>query len=279
MASNVAVDAGASRRAHQVSGPFDGILFDLDGVVYNGEEAIPGAAETVAWVRARDLPHLFLTNTTSRPRAAIVDKLRCFGIGANAERIWTPPAAAVEWLQHNNAEPVAVFVPAATRSEFAALALTPDGAESGASSVVIGDLGEAWDFRTLNRAFRLLHANIEAKLIALGMTRYWSSPTGVALDVAPFVKALEHAADREAVVLGKPSTEFFHAAAAKLALAPERLLMVGDDVRADVGGAQAAGLRGALVRTGKFRPEDLEGEVQPDLVLDSIASLPSHWPA
>ncbi len=53
--------------------------------------------------------------------------------------------------------------------------------------------------------------------------------------------------------------------------------MIGDDVVGDVGGAQAAGLKGALVKTGKFRPADLEGEVKPHAVLDSIADLPRWW--
>ena len=79
------------------------------------------------------------------------------------------------------------------------------------------------------------------------------------------------------MVLGKPAPEFFAAAAARLGVGPAALLMVGDDVVTDVGGAQGAGLKGALVRTGKFRPVDLEGEVVPDAVLGSIADLPRWW--
>jgi ribonucleotide monophosphatase NagD (HAD superfamily) len=109
------------------------------------------------------------------------------------------------------------------------------------------------------------------------MTRYWMAADGISLDVAPFVAALEHATGRKALVFGKPAERFFLAAAAELRAAPDEVLMVGDDVHADVGGAQAAGLRGALVRTGKFRPSDLEGEVRPDVVFDSVADLPRWW--
>lgn len=248
-----------------------GILFDLDGVIYDADEAIPGAAETLAWVREREIPHLFVTNTTSKPRAELARKLEGFGIRATEEDIWTPAAAASAWLAERGGVPVALFVPDATREEFRGLELCPEDAESGAAAVVIGDLGERWGFQNLNRAFRLLHSNPDAVLIALGMTRYWRAPDGISLDVAPFVVALEHAADREAVVLGKPAEPFFEAAAAKLGLAPADILMIGDDIRGDVGGAQAAGLKGALVRTGKFREADLEGDVRPDVVLDSVA--------
>jgi phospholysine phosphohistidine inorganic pyrophosphate phosphatase len=95
------------------------------------------------------------------------------------------------------------------------------------------------------------------------------------LDVAPFVAALEHASGKQAMVFGKPAAPFFHGAAEKLGIAPRDILMIGDDLEVDVGGAQRAGLMGALVKTGKFRASDLERGVTPDALLDSIASLPA----
>jgi ribonucleotide monophosphatase NagD (HAD superfamily) len=112
------------------------------------------------------------------------------------------------------------------------------------------------------------------RLVALGMTRYWHAPGGLQLDTAPFVAALAHASGVEPVVLGKPAPEFFAAALAQLGVAASAAMMIGDDIRADIGGAQAAGLAGILVRTGKFRPADLRGSIVPDLVIGSIAELP-----
>jgi ribonucleotide monophosphatase NagD (HAD superfamily) len=91
--------------------------------------------------------------------------------------------------------------------------------------------------RTLNRAFRLLYHNPGAKLIALGTTCYWLASDGIALDVAPFIAALEHATARQPIVFGKPAERFFPAAAERLGLAPAEVLMVGGDIEADVGGA------------------------------------------
>jgi phospholysine phosphohistidine inorganic pyrophosphate phosphatase len=254
-----------------------GALIDLDGVLYRGGRALPGGADTVAWLAARGIPHLFLTNTTSRPRAALVEKLAGLGVETRAERIHTPPVAAVRWLQHHAPGPAALFVPDATAGEFAGLPRLPEDAESGAASVVLGDLGEGWDFRRLNRAFRLLMDDPRPLLVALGMTRYWRAPDGLRLDVAPFVAALQHATGAVPVVLGKPARAFFEAALEALGCEAGETVMVGDDVVGDVGGAQRAGIRGVLVRTGKFRPADLEGEVRPDAVLDSIADLPDWW--
>jgi len=254
-----------------------GALLDLDGVLYDADTAVAGAADAVSWLRERRVPLLFVTNTTSRPRPALVEKLAGFGIAATEPELWTAPVAAADWLRARAPSAVALFVREAVRAEFDGLPLLPDDAEAGASHVVVGDLLEGWDWATLNRAFRLLHADLAAALVALGMTRYWKGASGIQLDAGPFVALLRFATGREPVVLGKPAAPFFRAAAARLGLAPRDVLMVGDDIAADVGGAQAAGLRGALVRTGKFRDADLAGAVRPDAVLASIADLPAWW--
>jgi HAD superfamily hydrolase (TIGR01458 family) len=251
------------------------LLFDMDGVVYNDKLIIDGAVDALQWVRCKKIPHLFVTNTSSRARSTLAEKLIAFGIPAATDDILSPPVAAADWLRAHAAGAVALFVPEKARAEFAGLDVLPAEAETGARYVVIGDLAEAWDFRTINRAFRLLHSTPDSTLIALGMTRYWQTQDGLQLDVAPFVAALEHAAGKQALVLGKPAAPFFMAAAQKLGVPSENILMIGDDVEVDVGGAQRAGLMGALVKTGKFRPSDLERGVTPDLVLDSIASLPA----
>ena len=253
------------------------LLFDLDGVLYNAGQEIPGAADTLTWVRSNRIPYLFVTNTTSRSRAALAQKLTEFGFSASPEEVLTPAVAAAEWLRTEGAAKVALFIRPSTQAEFAGLDCLPDNAERGADWVVIGDLGEHWDYPTLNRAFRLLHDNPEAQLMALGMTRYWMAHDGISLDVAPFVVALEHASGRKALVFGKPAANFFQAAAERLRLPPEEILMIGDDIVTDVAGAMDAGLKGALVRTGKFRESDLDGSIKPDFVLDSVADLPRYF--
>ena len=250
----------------------------MDGVIYNENAPIPGAIEAVGWAVSQGIPHLFVTNTTSKGRKALVAKLQGMGIETGPSRILTPCVAASEWLRTQPSGAVALFVRSAAREEFRDLPLLTEGAETGAAYVVIGDLGHQWDFKTLNRAFRLLHYEPDARLIALGMTRYWQTAEGVSLDVAPFVAALEHATGRRPQIFGKPAEALFSAAAHQLGLARNEIVMIGDDINADIGGAQAAGLRGALVQTGKFRAADLDGPVKPDVVLASVAKLPEWWP-
>jgi HAD superfamily hydrolase (TIGR01458 family) len=143
--------------------------------------------------------------------------------------------------------------------------------------VVVGDLGEAWDFKTLNRAFRLLIEDHKPPLIALGMTRYWRAEDGLRLDVAPFIKALEHASGREAIVLGKPARGFFDAALDLISASTAESFMLGDDIVGDINGARSVGINGILVRTGKFRETDLKSPIKPFAVIESIAGLPGWW--
>ena len=253
------------------------MLLDLDGVVYVGDQPVPGAAEAVAWLVREGIPHRFLTNTTSRPRQAVVAKLAGLGIPAGADQILTPAVAAVAWLRRHGITRPAVFVPEATAAEFAELDPLPDGVEHGAGAVVIGDLGEGWSFPTLNRALRLLMSDAAVPLVALGMTRYWRAEDGLRLDAGAFVRALEYAAGRTAVVVGKPDPAFYGTAVEALQVPAEQVVMIGDDIHTDVEGAQRAGLAGVLVRTGKFSAADLSGGVGPDAVLDSVADLPRRW--
>ncbi len=249
------------------------ILFDLDGVFYQADKPVTGAVEVTHWAAENAIPHLFLTNTSSKPRSVLIEKLGRFGITIDEAHILTPPVATVRWLRkHLAGKKIALFVADKTRVEFAGIEITQPG--EAAAAVVVGDLGSSWDYATLNRAFRMLMANPKPRLIALGMTRYWQADDGLRLDVAPFVMALAYAAEAEPLVLGKPARSFYQAGIDILAEPAEQIVMVGDDIRADVEGAQQAGLKSVLVRTGKFRQGDLELGINADAVLDSVADFP-----
>lgn len=256
-----------------------GLLIDIDGVLCQGEQAIAGASECLRWVIECSIPHCFITNTTSKPRRALVEKLAKLGIETDPSRIHTPLVATSRWLAEHAPGPCAAFVPEATRADLDDVELLSHQAEIGAASVVVGDLGDGWSYATLNRAFRLLMAEPTPTLVALGMTRYWRAPDGLRIDVAAYVRALECAAGVKAVVLGKPAPAFFVAALDALGISPRESVMIGDDVVTDVNAAQALGITGILVRTGKFQARDLKRHQSPDAVLDSIAELPQWWSA
>ena len=246
-----------------------GLLLDLDGTLYEADGLIPGAAEAVARLRAAGLALRYVTNTTRQPRAALVERLGSLGLPVSADEMFTAPLAAVAWLEAHGVRTVALHVAAEAAGEFGRFTID----EIGPEAVVVGDLGPAWTFERLNRAFRQL--GDRATLLAIQKNRYWRAAEGLVLDAGPFVAALEYASGRSAVTVGKPSAPFLQGAVAGLDLPLADVALVGDDIVSDVGGAIAAGARGVLVRTGKFRPGDVEAAgVRPTAVIDSVAALP-----
>ena len=255
----------------------NGLLIDLDGVIYQSERIIDGALQTLDWIRQQQIPHLFVTNTTSRSRQALLEKFEHFGFEAELDELMTPIVAANQYLERQQFGKIAIFVTASAASEFSGVEVVSPQSGQAVDAVVVGDLGEAWDYQTLNSAFRLLMQDPAPQLIALGMTRYWRGKDGLLLDVAPFVSALENAAACEALVFGKPAAAFFTAALTRLQCSEDQAFMIGDDIAADTDAAQQCGIRAIQVRTGKFREADLEGVIKPFALLDSIADLPAWW--
>ena len=251
-------------------GGVEAVLLDLSGVVYVQEEAVPGAAETLASLRSSGIPIRLVTNTTLRPRRAILERLGRLGIEAGESELITPARLARRHCERVGYQSVALVVVDELREDLEGLG--SDGER--VDAVILGDLGEGWDFGVLNRAFRQVMAGAEP--IALQKNRYWETAEGLSLDAGPFVAAIEYATGREAVLVGKPSPAFFELALDELDVAPAEAAMVGDDIEADVGGALAAGLSGVLVRTGKYRQELVrESGIEPTATIDSIADLPA----
>lgn len=246
-----------------------GCLLDLDGTIYDSGRLIPGAAEALARLRAAAVPYRFVTNTTRRPRSAILQQLAELGLEAAAEECLTAPVAAAAWLRARRAERILPLLQPATLEDLEGIAVDSRRPQF----VLVGDLGDAWSFPILDDAFRALVSG--AELVAIQKNRYWRREGRLSLDAGAFVAALEYASGQRAHLLGKPSPDFFQTATAMLGLPPNRVVMVGDDLEADVAGARAAGLLGVAVRTGKYRPEDeAQARRAGDAVLDSIADLP-----
>jgi len=249
------------------------VLFDLDGTLYESGVPLPGAPDAVATLRARGYQVGFVTNTTSRSRRLLVERLAGCGVPAREDEICTALRAGAEHLAAEGFTRVSALVPQAALEDLAAFEIT----EQDPQAVVVGDLDDRWTFAILNRAFG--HLMRGAELIALSRDRYWQTAEGLMLDCGPFVAALEYAAGKQAYVCGKPSAEFYRTALASLGAwaleRPDEVLMVGDDLWGDIRGAQEVGLRACLVRTGKYREEALAGSgVLPDIVVAGAAELP-----
>ena len=268
---------GESRAAAAPADAPSAYLLDLDGTLYASGAAIPGAVDTVDRLRRAGTPFRLVTNTTSRSRAMILERLTGYGFTVRSGEIFTATLAGVELLRGAGHRRVAPFVPAGALEDMAGLELV--GGTSGfagegpVDAVVLGDLGERWTYQLMQEAFERIMAG--ATLLALSRDRYWHQGDRLALDAGPFVAALEYATGTTATIAGKPSPGFFAAAVRSLGGGDVgRIAMVGDDLWSDVEGAQRAGLQGWLVRTGKFRDEVLrQSSITPDRIVTSVAQL------
>lgn len=248
------------------------LLLDIDGVLYVGEEPLPGAIESLE--RLRDLAGgvRLVTNTTSKSRRAITGHLRALEFDVAEEEVLTPAALAVAYCRRRGYARVSLMVGDSLHEDLGELEAAGEGEP--ADAVILGDLGSGFTAETLNAAFRRLMDG--AELIALQHNRYWLRADGLALDVGAYAAALEYASGVESIVVGKPSREFFRAALEDLGADPATAVMVGDDIEGDVGGGLDAGIASILVRTGKFREEAVAASgIVPSATVDSIADVPA----
>lgn len=245
-------------------------LIDLDGVLYVGRNPVPGARECLDLMERRGYGYRFVSNSTRRRRSSVAARLKDLGYEIPEERIFTPPLAAIEHMKRSGKERCFLLATGDVHRDFEDAGITIT--EKGVDYVVVGDAGERFTFESLNKALRLILEG--AEIMALERDRYWMQSDGLVLSTGPFVAALEYATTKRSLLMGKPSRDFFGLALRDLGVKPEDAAMIGDDILTDVDGAQQMGMKGFLVKTGKYREEALTScGVNPDLVLESLASL------
>ncbi len=247
-----------------------GVLIDLDGVMYTGRTPVPGAREAISILEERGFSYRFLSNTTRNCRHTIAQKLALMGLPIPESLIFTPAVAASRYLKNSGRHNYRFLITGDVIRDFPKNERKSQQQKT--DLVIIGDAGDEFTYANLNGAFRDLVDG--ADLIALERDQYWMTSEGLSLSAGPFVTALESATGKKALLMGKPSRAFFDLALGDMGLEARDAVMIGDDIATDVGGAQEAGLRGVLVRTGKYR-EDIakKSAIRPDMVLDSIADI------
>jgi HAD superfamily hydrolase (TIGR01458 family) len=249
------------------------ILLDIDGVLHVSGDPIPGAVDAVAGLRRSGHALRFVTNNSTRPRSRLAEELREMGFTLEDDELQTTPGAAARELAGKR---VLALVMAAVVPDLEGLELVGHDAEA----VLIGGCDETLEpnqvFSYMNLARAFEEIQMGASFYCLHKNKWWQTSRGPMLDSGAFVSGLEYSTGIEATVLGKPSPSYFAAALDALDAEPERTWLVTDDVEADVRGARLFGMRTALVRTGKFRPETLESaDPSPDIVVSSLAHFPA----
>ncbi|XP_075931156.1 haloacid dehalogenase-like hydrolase domain-containing protein 2 isoform X1 [Petromyzon marinus] len=228
-------------------------LVDLSGTLHVGDAAMPGAQESLLRLRKLPLSIRFVTNTTKECRRDLHARLTRLGFALEPDEIFTSLSAARSLLEVRGLRPLLMLEDSALEDFQGVNTAEPN-------AVLVGLAPERFHYEAMNEAFRLVLEG--AQLVAVHKARYYRRADGLALGPGPFVAALEYAAGVQALAVGKPEGPFFLEALRGLDCEPQQAVMIGDDARDDVAGAQRAGMRGILVKTGKYRDGD-ESRVDP----------------
>jgi HAD superfamily hydrolase (TIGR01458 family) len=248
----------------------DGLLLDIDGVLAVSWEPLPGAVDAMRRLRDEGVPFRLITNTTTKTRADLASTLTEAGFDVAGEEVVTAVVATASYLEtaHPGAK-VFVLSDGDATTDLVGIDLV---AVDDADVIVIGGACEDFTYGTMNRIFRRLMEG--ASLIGMHRNLYWKTSEGWELDGGAYIAGLEEAAGVKATICGKPEKAYFDSALAMLGVTADRAAMVGDDIVNDILGAQAGGLTGILVRTGKYREGDEERhDEKPDHVVGSIGEV------
>jgi HAD superfamily hydrolase (TIGR01450 family) len=253
---------------------FDGWLVDLDGVVYVGEHALPGAPEAIAALRSRGHAVVFVTNDPRSSRREYADKLTALGVATTPRDVVTSASATADVVGSTRPSGSTVYVIGSTalKDEMARVGCVVledrDGLD--AELVVIGG-HEGFDYREL--ATGSIAVRRGARLYATNRDATFPTPDGPAPATGPIVAAVEVGSGTVATAIGKPEPHMFEQARTRMP-AEARVAVVGDRLDSDVLGGHRAGFATVLVRDPS-RPDADHGSapVEPDHVVPSLAAL------
>jgi HAD superfamily hydrolase (TIGR01450 family) len=240
---------------------YDSVLLDLDGCVWVGEACTPGAPEAVTELRAAGKRLAFVTNDARRSPEEYVRKLWALGVQASLEEVVTAGAAIQHFLAGRERADVYVIGSAAIFRHVAdAGHRTVNGTTRGPQADVVVVAGhDDFNYRELREATQAVLAG--AELIAANRDRTFPREDGLWPGSGAIVAAIEFATERSARIVGKPEPQIFRTALDRLG--GGRTLVIGDRIDADLGGAAALGLDGAIVLTGVASSEQANSASEP----------------
>ncbi len=252
---------------------FDGLLIDLDGVVWIGPEPVPGSVEALAALLEAGKRIVFVTNNPGRPPAAYAERLTGMGIAVGADQIVTAGVVAARLAREAAGPDGSAFVVsrAPLKEMVAAAGVTVLEGEAGRDAGVVVVSGHRdFDYEALLTTKRALDRG--AALIGTSRDPTMPMPGGEWPGTGAILAAVETASGRTAEIAGKPERHLFEMALAAIDGA-ERVAMVGDRLSSDIEGGNRAGLATILIRSGTDSEDAADAKTRPDHVVDNLATL------
>jgi HAD superfamily hydrolase (TIGR01458 family) len=246
---------------------FQGIIFDVDGVLEFQGKVYPGAVDLIDRLRQKGIVIRILTNSTLKSRKSCADKLNQKGFKIYEKEVITASYATASYLKALNPASCWVMLKREGFDEFKGFNQNDINPEY----IVLGDYREDFNFQNMNKALKLLLNG--SKLVVMITEMVDNSMGDVELTVGAYGKMLETAANIEAIYIGKPNKYVFDVALGSMNLDRKKVLMVGDRIGSDVMGAKNAGINSVLIKQGEFKESDLNGEIQPEFLVQSITEI------
>ena len=243
------------------------VLIDFDGVIRLGEKPAPDAGKFLQYLTDRKIPSYIISNSTLRTGDEILTFLFDNNINFDVPAM-TAVDATLHYVKEHYSKISVYCIPTIKK-------LFEDFIDDGnPEAVVIGDIGDTWDYKLINKIFRKVKGGVP--LVAMHHNRFWY-PDGenLSLDAGAFIKAIEYGAERESILIGKPSPLYFRIALSLLGFsADDEFFMIGDDLENDVIAAQKMGGKGVLIYTGKTGyPLTGNQNLKPDLDINSLTEM------
>jgi 4-nitrophenyl phosphatase len=253
---------------------FDGLVCDLDGVVYKGEVPIAGVPEALGELKRRGVQIVYCTNNSRSTVTEYREKLHGFGIDVGLDDIVTSATVSASVLATRGFDGSSAFVVGGNgiRSALAEIGVRiVDGTGESKVDLVVVGLDETFDYDKMRRAGLALHSG--ARLIATNDDSSLPTPTGLWPGAGAILASIEAVSGARAEVMGKPHAPMMDAVADRLRECT-RIAIVGDRPDTDLAGGIARGWTTILVTSGVTSPQDAPNVVpRPNLILPDLAAL------
>ena len=246
---------------------YKGIIFDINGVLEFQGRVYPGAVELINFLQEKGIVVRILTNSTLQSRKYCTEQLNQMGFHVRKNEVITAAYATAKYLETLNPRSCWVMLKRTGLEEFKHFRHDVEDPEY----IVLGDYRDGFNFQNMNTALKLLQKG--SKFIVMISQRVDNSMGEVELTVGAYGKMLEDAANVKATYIGKPNKLIFEMTLKTMNVERDSVLVVGDRVSSDIRGAKNAGIKSVLVKTGEFQESDLDADVQPDYIFDSIGDI------
>lgn len=253
--------------------PYTTYLIDLDGVVYRGNELLPGAKEFVSWLEMNKKKYLFLTNNSFATGTQVLAKLERLGIATDNAHLLTAGEAAVQNIARRLPKAVIYVVGEQPLIDMVeSYGLKSASIDAREADVVLVGLDRNFDYAIMTNAMNAIRAG--ALFVTINRDPVLPIAGGFIPGCGALAAAIEISSGVTPEVVGKPEPTLLQEAMHKLGSQPGETVMIGDGLQVDILAGQNAGTHTLLLLSGSTSREDLEkSSIKPDHVYENLADL------